>query len=64
MSSTSTIELKSIDPEDIGDLLLAVEKPFEFQFADGDLKDVKTFGELCDIRRTLNLFAFCETILS
>jgi hypothetical protein len=49
MNLPDTIELKNIDPEDVGDVLLKVEKSFGFKFGDTELKDVKTFGELCDI---------------
>ena len=49
MTSLTTIELKNIDPEDVGDVLKKVEKSFGFKFGDTELKDVKTFGELCDI---------------
>jgi hypothetical protein len=49
MSSPITIQLKNIDPEDIGDVLQKVEKSFGFKFGETDLKDVKTFGEVCDI---------------
>ena len=49
MSDITTIELKNIDPEDISDVLEKVEKSFGFKFGDSELKDVKTFGELCDL---------------
>ena len=49
MNSPTTIELKNIDSEDIDDVLRKVEKSFGFRFGDTELKDVKTFGELCDI---------------
>jgi len=49
MSVTTTIGLKNIDPDDISDVLVKVEKSFGFKFGDTELKDVKTFGELCDI---------------
>ena len=49
MSDTTTIELKNIDPEDISDVLVKIEKSFGFKFGDTELKNVKTFGELCDI---------------
>jgi hypothetical protein len=49
MNHPDTIELKNIDPEDVGDVLLKVEKSFGFKFGDMELKDVRTFGELCDI---------------
>lgn len=41
-------KLNNIDPEDIGDLLLKVEKSFDIKFADSELTNVTTFGELCD----------------
>src|SRR5690606_1879544 len=31
------------------DVLVKVEKSFGFKFGDTELKDTKTFGELCDI---------------
>jgi preprotein translocase subunit SecF len=49
MTSPTTIELKNIDPDDIGAVLQKVEKSFGFQFGNTELKDVNTFGELCDI---------------
>jgi acyl carrier protein len=49
MNDTTTIGLKNIDPDDISDVLVKVEKSFGFKFGSTELKDVKTFGELCDI---------------
>jgi hypothetical protein len=49
MNIPDTIELKNIDPEDIGEVLLKVEKSFGFKFGDTELKHMKTFGELCDL---------------
>ena len=49
MSETTTTELRNIDPDDISDVLVKVETSFGFKFGDAELKDVKTFGELCDI---------------
>jgi len=49
MSDITSIELKDIDPEDISDVLLKVEESFGFKFGKTELKDVKYFGELCDI---------------
>lgn len=49
MNNTTTIELKNIDSEDISDMLLKVEESFGFKFGKTELKDVITFGELCDI---------------
>jgi hypothetical protein len=36
-----------IDPEDLGDVLLIIEKSFGFKFQDNELKHVKTYGDLC-----------------
>jgi hypothetical protein len=49
MKDATIIELKNIDPDDISDVLVKVEKSFGFKFEDTELKDIKTFGELCDI---------------
>jgi hypothetical protein len=49
MNSQETIELKNIDPEDIGDTLQKVEISFGFKFGDTELYNVNTFGELSDI---------------
>lgn len=42
-------ELNNVDPEDISNVLMKVENSFQIKFGDTELKDVKTFGELCDI---------------
>ncbi len=39
----------NIDPDDISEVLTKVEISFGFKFGDTDLKEVKTFGELCDL---------------
>lgn len=49
MKTFETFELCNADPDDISDVLVKVEKSFGFRFGDTELKDVKTFGELCDI---------------
>lgn len=41
-------ELKDIDPDDISDLLVKVEKSFDITFGDAELMHISTFGELCD----------------
>lgn len=41
-------ELKNIDPDDISDLLVKVEKSFDIKFGDTELMYISTFGELCD----------------
>ena len=42
------LKLKNIDPEDIEDLLIKVEKSFNIKFGDSELEQSITFGELCD----------------
>lgn len=49
MSDFNTYELCNVDPDDISDVLVKVQKSFGFKFGETELKDVKTFGELCDI---------------
>lgn len=49
MTDFDTFELCNVDPDDISDVLVKVQKSFGFKFGDTELKDVKTFGELCDI---------------
>lgn len=49
MTDLDTYELCNIDPEDISDVIVKVEKSFGFKFGENELKDTKTFGELCDI---------------
>ncbi len=41
-------ELKNIDPEDIEDLLVKVEKSFNIKFVSNEFTGLSTFGELCD----------------
>lgn len=48
-STTNVINLNNFDAEDIGDVLLKIERSFDINFADTDLKGVKTFGALCDL---------------
>ena len=43
------MQLRNIDPDDVADVLMKVQKTFDFKFGDTELRDVKTFGELCDI---------------
>jgi hypothetical protein len=49
MSDFDTYELCNVDPDDISDVLGKVEESFGFKFGEIELKDTKTFGELCDI---------------
>lgn len=41
-------ELQNIDPDDIGDVLVKVEKSFDIKFRGKELMHISTFGELCD----------------
>ena len=49
MTDFDTYELCNIDPEEISGVLVKIEKSFGFKFGVTELKDTKTFGELCDI---------------
>lgn len=49
MIDFETFELSNVDTDDISDVLVKVEKSFGFKFGNTELKEVKTFGELCDI---------------
>ncbi len=43
------IELRNIDSEDISDVLVKLEKSFNFKFGKNELENVSNFGELCNI---------------
>jgi acyl carrier protein len=45
----NNIKLNNIDPEDLKDTLLKLEKSFGIKFADHSFKDAKAFGDICDI---------------
>lgn len=49
MSNFDPYELRNVDSDDIDDVLIKIEASFCFKFGHTELKDVKTFGELCDI---------------
>jgi hypothetical protein len=49
MENKQTPEHLGADVEDIGDLLKKIEKSYNIAFIKDELKDVRTFGELCDI---------------
>lgn len=42
------LELKNINPDDISDLLVKVEKSLDIRFGYTELMHISTFGELCD----------------
>lgn len=48
-SNTPVVNLSTIDPEDVSDVLLKIERSFNIRFTDEDLTHVKTFGALCDM---------------
>jgi acyl carrier protein len=48
-NNTPVVNLSTIDPEDVGDVLLKIERSFNIRFTDQDLKHIKTFGALCDL---------------
>ena len=48
-NNTQAFNLNNVDPEDIGDVLVKIEKSFNIRLDDTSCKDVKTFGKLCDI---------------
>lgn len=43
------VNLNTIDPENIGDILAKIECSFNIRFENDDLNHVKTFGALCDL---------------
>ncbi len=49
MTDFAVVELRNIDPDEISDVLVKVEKSFGIKFGDTELIDVSTFGNLCDI---------------
>ncbi|MBD1385483.1 hypothetical protein IDJ75_09360 [Mucilaginibacter rigui] len=49
LKNTPVVNLSNIDPEDIGDVLLKIERSFNIRFTDEDLTHIKTFGALCDL---------------
>jgi hypothetical protein len=49
LKNTPVVNLSTIDPEDIGEVLLKIERSFNIRFTDEDLTHIKTFGALCDL---------------
>ncbi|WP_431199524.1 hypothetical protein ACRQ5D_10295 [Mucilaginibacter sp. P25] len=43
------ISLKSVDPEDMDDVLVKIEKSFNISLNDTSVNDVQNFGKLCDV---------------
>jgi len=48
-NNTQAFNLNNVDPEEIGDVLVKIERSFNIRLDDTSCKDVKTFGKLCDI---------------
>lgn len=48
-NATPGVNLNNFDAEEIGYVLLKIERSFDITFADSDLKEAKTFGALCDV---------------
>ncbi|QHS54750.1 hypothetical protein GWR56_04015 [Mucilaginibacter sp. 14171R-50] len=46
--NTPVGNLSNIDPEDVEEVMLMIEKSFNIKF-EGDLTHIKTFGALCDL---------------
>jgi len=42
-------KLENADPDDIGDIMLIIERSFRIKFDQSELEALKTFGGLCDI---------------
>lgn len=49
LKNAPVVNLNTIDPEDIGDVLAKIECSFNIRFENEDLNHVKTFGALCDL---------------
>jgi hypothetical protein len=48
-SNNQAINLNNVDPEDLGEVLVKIEKSFNISLEDTSVREVKTFGKLCDI---------------
>lgn len=48
-ATPSAYNLNNVDPEDISDVLVKIEKSFNITLGNEDLKDTKNFGALCDV---------------
>jgi acyl carrier protein len=49
LNNNQEFNLNSVDPDDLGDVLVKIERSFNISFEDTSVHDVKTFGKLCDI---------------
>ena len=53
MNAIDTIELRNIDPDDISDVLVKIEKSFGLTLKTDSFKNARTFGDICDIISSL-----------
>ncbi|WP_184550698.1 hypothetical protein [Mucilaginibacter sp. FT3.2] len=49
LNNNQAFNLQNIDPEDLDNVLVKIERSFNISLEDTSVKDVKTFGKLCDI---------------
>ncbi len=49
LNNNQAFNLNNVDPEELGDVLVKIERSFNISFEDTSVNDVKTFGKLCDI---------------
>lgn len=49
LNNNQAFNLQNVDPEDLGDVLVKIERSFNISLEDTSVRDVKTFGKLCDI---------------
>ena len=49
MNAINTIDLRNIDPDDISDVLVKIEKSFGLTLKTDSFKNARTFGDICDI---------------
>jgi len=49
VNAIDTIELRNIDPDDISDVLVKIEKSFGLNLETDSFKNARTFGDICDI---------------
>ena len=48
-NNSQAFNLNNVDPEDLDDVLVKIERSFNISLEDTSFKDVKTFGKLCDV---------------
>ncbi len=53
MNAIDTLELRNIDPDDISDVLVKIEKSFGLTLKTDSFKKARTFGDICDVISSL-----------